>query len=61
MPTETTIQQLTETFSAEHTLTKMYATDIWVLANMSTHSAEYNSPASESDVVIMWCNNNVMS
>lgn len=53
MPTETTIQQLTETFSAEQTLTKMYATDILVLANMSTHSAEYNSPASESDVVIM--------
>lgn len=51
MPTETTIQQLTETSSAEQTLTKMYATDIEVLANtyqllMSTRSAEYNRPLS---------------
>lgn len=46
MPTETTIQQLTETFSAEQTLIKMYATDIGVLANMSTRSAEYNRPLS---------------
>lgn len=50
MPTETTIQQLTETFSAEQTLTKMYATDIGVLANtyqlQSTRSAEYNRPLS---------------